>query len=168
MLSKPKITPDDFWQEFEEKTGEKVLARCLGKYLSGWEEFDLKGLSNLWGLIIATSGGFRFHHFPQQSWFDFLSRQGGAAPKEKTFFIPKEKIISSRQTRETRWWKKLLSSPPSHLFITYLDEEGNEKQLITEIDLIGNNNSAVEFSAYIDSAATAAPKSDACSTGAME
>ena len=130
--------PDDFWREFEEKTGEKVLARSLGQYISGWEEFDSRRWTALWGLIISTSGGFRFHHFPQQSWLETLSRNH-EAPKEKTIFIPQEKIISAQLLVESRWWKKIFSASPPQLLIRYRDETGGEKQLLLEADRIQGN-----------------------------
>jgi hypothetical protein len=57
--------------------------------VSGWAEFA----EPLWGLLIATSGGFRFHHFPHQSWLQTLS--GTAQPKEETLFIPRQAILGA-------------------------------------------------------------------------
>ena len=137
MSRKATKSPDDFWQEYEEKTGEKVLARSLGQYISGWEEFDDRGWGSIWGLIIATTGGFRFHHFPQQSWFEAISRATGAeGPKEKTLFLPKEKIISARLTEESKWWKKIFSSSFPKLIIHYRNEAGEEKQLLLEANQV--------------------------------
>ena len=143
MFGKKEKDPDNFWQEYEEKTGEKVLARSLGRYISGWEEFDAKRWNSIWGLIIATSGGFRFHHFPQQSWFVAITNLTGRdAPKEKTFFIRKDRIVSARLLRESRWWKNLLSPTAPHLIVKYRDGMENEQQLLMEIDYIGRNNNA--------------------------
>jgi len=135
ILRKTEKSADEFWREYEEKTGEKVLAHGLGRYVSGWEEFDSNRWTSLWGLVIATSGGFRFHHFPQRSWVDSLF--GGAGreePKEKTIFIPKEKIISSRLVVETKWWKKLFVSSPPQLFIDYHDGD-NTRRLLVEVEI---------------------------------
>jgi hypothetical protein len=137
---KNQKTPDDFWREYEEQTGEKVLARGLGRYISGWEEFDSKEWTSLWGLIIATSGGFRFHHFPQTSWLTSLSNLGNNdAPKEKTFFIPKEKIISTKLIEETTWWKKIFWPAPPQLLIDYRDGTENTKQLLLEVEFKHEN-----------------------------
>ena len=125
---------DDFWREYEETTGEKVLARTMGQYLSGWDEFDKTANSPLWGLAIVTSGGFRFHHFPQQNWLDAVFRSGAGTPKEKTLFIPKERIISAVLPKETKWWKKLLGPALSVLRIQYTDEDGHEKQLVIQTE----------------------------------
>ena len=122
--------PDDFWREYEEKTGEKIIARSLGQYVSGWDEFGDSGRNPLWGLIIATSGGFRFHHFAQANWLSALLGSGGEAQKEKTIFIPREKIINAKLIRETRWYMKLLSPGVPRLTIRYLDETGAEKELL--------------------------------------
>jgi len=132
---KTQKSPDDFWREYEEKTGENVLARGLGQYLSGWEEFDSHEWTAIWGLLIATSGGFRFHHFPQQNWLTVLAGFAGQeASKEKTIFIPKEKIVSTQLFRETSWWKKILKSALPQLIITYLDEGENKRRLLLEAD----------------------------------
>jgi len=143
MFRKTEKEPDNFWQEYEENTGEKVLARSLGKYMSGWEEFDSKGWNSIWGLIIATSGGFRFHHFPQQSWLtamvNFSSRE---APKEKTIFVQKERILSARIIKESKWWKKFFSPTPPHLIVNYRDGMENERQLLMEIDYLGAANNS--------------------------
>jgi hypothetical protein len=126
--------PDDFWREYEEKTGEKIIARGMGQYVSGWDEFSgIKGYS-LWGLIIATSGGFRFHHFPQANWMSALSGSGGEPPKEKTIFIPREKIISASLSKETKWYKKIFSYSPPRLLIRYIDSNGTEKNLLFYAD----------------------------------
>ena len=132
---KTEQSPDTFWQEFEEKTGEKVITRGFGKYISGWNEFDEKSWGGLWGLIITTSGGFRFHHFPQNTIFDSLTAFIKTEPvKEKTIFIPQEKIISSETAKEKKWWTKLFSSLPPRLIIYYEDDSGEEKKLIFETE----------------------------------
>ena len=136
MLSKKQEkSSDEFWREYEEKTGEKVLKRGMGKYMSGWDEFDQKKLAGLWGLIITTSGGFRFHHFPQNNWLYALATSSrNEMPKEKTIFIPQEKIVYLELVKETRWWKKLFSSASPQLVIGYADEEGNEKQVVFDVE----------------------------------
>ena len=131
LLKKPEKNPDTFWRNYEEETGEKVLARSLGQYVSGWEEFDSQGWKGIWGLIIASSGGFRFHHFPQAAWFEsFITFTGPKAPKEKKLFIPKEKIISAQLIEESKWWKKILKSSSPQLIIHYRETEENERQLL--------------------------------------
>jgi hypothetical protein len=138
FLKKQEKSSEDFWREYEEKTGEKVLSRGLGKYISGWEEFDKKKWNGIWGLLITTSGGFRFHHFPQNNWIDSIaSRFADSEVKEKTIFIPKEKITSTELIKETKWWKRLLSSSVPHFIIRYADNappetSGGEKRLLFE------------------------------------
>jgi hypothetical protein len=128
-------SPDDFWQEYEAKIGEKITARSLGHYLSGWQEFDGQGLANIWGLIISTPRGFRFHHFPQQSWIRSFGRNPEAI-KEKILFIPRERIISAQLIEENSWFKKLLKSSTPKLVVNYRDEADIERQLLLEADLI--------------------------------
>ena len=140
MFKKKENDPGSFWREYEQKTGETVLERSLGRYMSGWDEFDSQGWKNLWGLIIATSGGFRFHHFAQSSWITVLSQFSGAeGPKEKTFFIPKEKIRNVRHIEESKWWKKIFSPSPPQLILIYTDNTGNEGQLLLETDTHGES-----------------------------
>jgi len=142
FFKKDEISPETFWREYEEKTGEKVLARGLGKYVCGWEEFDEKQWNGLWGLIINTSGGFRFHHFPQNSIFDALTQFAAnmrEPPKEKTIFIPKEKIISQKIIKEEKWYKRLFSHSAPRLVIVYRDGSpdgsgGKDKKLIFEAE----------------------------------
>ena len=134
---KEEKSADTFWQEYEEKTGEKVLGRGLGKYVCGWQEFDDNKWGGIWGLIITTSGGFRFHHFPQNSWIDAFTTmftQGMEKPKEKKIFISNEKIISSEPAIEKKWWKKVFSPSPPHFIVYYLDEEGLERKLVFEAE----------------------------------
>jgi len=122
---------NEFWAEFEAETGETVLARSMGKYISGWDGYS----DPLWGLAVATSGGFRFHHFPKEATIFGIARipSGRKPPKEKKFFIPRETIISAELVREKRWWKKLLASPSPFLVIRFrLD--GVEKEVSIEID----------------------------------
>ena len=131
MAQKNK-NPDDFWLEYEQKTGEKVISRGLGQYVSGWKEFDGQPGNPMWGLLIATSGGFRFHHFPQINWLSALTRLGSAdePPKEKTIFIPRDRIVSAVLNRETKWFRKLFSPVTPRLVIRYLDETGTERELL--------------------------------------
>ena len=135
MLRKNEKEIDNFWQEYEEKTGEKVLKRGLGKYIKGWGEFDKNEHKGFWGLVITTSGGFRFHHFPQNSWIDMFTRFTSLKQaEEKTIFIPNEKIISNKSIKETKWWKRLLSTRQPQIVINYIDDKGAEKRLLFEAE----------------------------------
>jgi hypothetical protein len=131
-MAQKRNDPEKFWREYEEKTGEKVLARSLGQYVSGWDEFGDLSAGPLWGLIIATSGGFRFHHFPQVNWLTSIMRFGSndTNPTEKTVFIPREKIISAELQKETKWYKKIFSQDVPRLLIRYCNEAGTEKELV--------------------------------------
>jgi hypothetical protein len=117
MNKKTNQSQIEFWTEYEEQHGEKVLAHGLGKYLSGWPEHPYP----LWGLLIATNGGFRFHHFPHEGWLQTLSRMttGGKPPQERTIFIPRDRILSAELRVEKRWWRKLIAYQPPLLVIQY-------------------------------------------------
>ena len=124
---------ETFWREYEEETGEKVLKRGLGMYIGGWDEFDENRLKGIWGLVISTSGGFRFHHFPKNSWLENLTNfSGSKQPKERTIFIPQEKVISCEMKGETKWWKKIFGSSSPHLVVMYTDMGGMEKRMVFE------------------------------------
>jgi hypothetical protein len=109
-----------------------VLAFTLGRYISGWAQYNLP----LWGLLIATDGGFRFHHFPHEGWIEALSRMttGGEGPKEKTIFIPKDWFLSVELRMEKAWWKKIFVPSPPRLCIRYRDTEGLEDEFLAETD----------------------------------
>jgi hypothetical protein len=126
---KPEKSPEQFWDEYGARYGETVLSYGLGRYVSGWDEFS----EPLWGLLIATSGGFRFHHFPHQSWLQALVRPGSAdTPEEKTLFIPRQDIAGVELLREENWLKKLIFSRPPLLRIRYSGNPG--EPLVFETD----------------------------------
>ena len=136
---KEEINAEEFWREYAEKTGEEVTGHWLGQYFSGWDEF--KDIKSLWGLVIFTSGGFRFHHFPQHSWlFSIVSPSRTEKSREKTIFIPKERIKNMRILREESWWKRILNPLWPQLVISYTDENENEKQLFLEADFSHDKN----------------------------
>lgn len=128
---------DQFWREYEQKIGEKVVKFALGRYLSGWAEFD----GPLWGLAIVTEGGFRFHHFPHESWISALSRLGGggggAAPTEKTLFVPRARIKGYEMILEKSWIKRLLTPSSPTVKLVYEREAGPAAEpaiLFVELD----------------------------------
>jgi hypothetical protein len=135
FLRKEEKSSGDFWREYEEKTGEKLLDRGLGKYVLGWDEFDEKKWNGIWGLIFTTTGGFHFHHFPQNNWIDALTQFAEKEPpKEKLIFIPKEKVLSIEFIVEKIWWKKIFNPSPPHLVVMYTDDAGNKKKLLFEAE----------------------------------
>jgi len=131
LRKKDDFDVDKFWKDYETSIGEKVLAKSLGQYLSGWAEYA----QPMWGLAIATSGGFRFHHFPHEGWIMALSRisRGGEVPREKTFSIPRECINSAELVVEKHWLKKLFSSP-NPLLIIHCRINGVETDVMVETD----------------------------------
>ena len=133
MFSSKKDTVDvkKFWLDYEAAIGEKVLAKSLGRYISGCDEYA----QPLFGLAIATSGGFRFRNFQQEGWLKRLSKfsSGAQGPVEKTFFIPRETISSVELVQEKRWWKKFMASSFPVLVIRFR-LNGTEKEVSVEID----------------------------------
>ncbi|MFQ3547937.1 MAG: hypothetical protein SNJ56_06315 [Termitinemataceae bacterium] len=124
--------PARFWREYEQRYGERVLAHALGCYMNGWEEFS----GPLWGLLIATDGGFRFHHFPQEGWIQLMSRMsgGGAGPTEKTIYIPLSQIVTVQLYIEGSWLRKLFTAAPPRLVLQYLKSDGSCESLFAETD----------------------------------
>jgi hypothetical protein len=132
MAGKKNTDPADFWEKYEATLGEKVLSYALGQYLSGWAEYD----PPLWGLLIATDAGFRFHHFPHEGWIQVLSRvsTGGEAPTEKTIFIPRSRIIQAELRREKSLLKRIFFASQPRFSIRYRDNEGAEQEFVAEAD----------------------------------
>lgn len=125
--------PVRFWRDYETLHGEKVLAHALGCYMTGWQELQ----GPLWGLLIATDGGFRFHHFPHEGWIQLLSRMsggGGAPSTEKTIFIPRNRIVEVKLVLETSWLRKILSPSAPQLAIRFTNTDGTEGLLLAETD----------------------------------
>ncbi|MDR2870537.1 MAG: hypothetical protein LBV04_08810 [Deferribacteraceae bacterium] len=120
----------EFWQDYENTYGEKVLAFHLGSYLRGYATMP----TSMWGLLIATDAGFRFHHFAQESWLSVLSRTSSRkGAKEKTAFIPKEKIISVEYQAPKSLLKKILTASRPLFVLRYYDEE-KEYEFVAETD----------------------------------
>jgi hypothetical protein len=139
LLKKKEKQPNEFWVDYEKKTGEKVITRALGKYISGWDEFDKVKTDGMWGLIINTSGGFRFHHFPKHTWIDaFTLFAEAATKKEKTIFIPEDKILSREFIKEARWWVRIFVSSSPMYVIRYLEDDETEKKLLFEAEFVHN------------------------------
>jgi hypothetical protein len=132
MAGKKNIDPQQFWKDYEAALGEKVLSFSLGQYLSGWAEYD----PPLWGLLIATDRGFRFHHFPHEGWLQIFSRvsSGGEAPTEKTIFIPRERIIRAELRRESSLLKRILFASRPRFVVRYKDDGGAEEEFVAEAD----------------------------------
>ncbi|MDR2211856.1 MAG: hypothetical protein LBO65_10405 [Spirochaetaceae bacterium] len=131
LRKKEETDAASFWHDYEERIHEKVLARTLGRYLSGWAEYPYP----LWGLVMATTGGFRFHHFPHEGWIMALSRisTGGEPPREKTLFIPRESITGAKLSIENRWWKKIFT-PAVPVLTVHYSLGGTEGKLLIETD----------------------------------
>jgi hypothetical protein len=120
MTKKQEQYQTEFWADYEKRYGEKVFSHVLGKYLSGWPGYEYP----LWGLLIATGGGLRFHHFPHEGWLQAQIRasSGAESPREKTIFIPRERLLSVELRLEKNWWKKTFSYRPPVLAIQYRRE----------------------------------------------
>ena len=133
MARQKEQSPEEFWRDYETQIGEKVLARTFGRYLSGWDDFERSGEAPLWGLLILTDRGFRFHHFPQVSWLDaFVRFRSGGTAEEKTFFIPREWINSAELRLEKSRWRRLFAPRPPLLALRYRNGEGQERELLAE------------------------------------
>ncbi|MCX7655367.1 MAG: hypothetical protein N2Z76_02450 [Treponemataceae bacterium] len=133
---------DVFWQDYARSLGEPILAHTLCCYVKGWFENRIPLTGPLWGLLMVTKEKIHFHHFPQESWLDFLSRSSGAkgpSNQEIVFTLPRKDILSIHYYRPQSWWSRLFSSTPPYLRIVYEDREGNEQTLVIEIDRDGES-----------------------------
>ncbi len=137
-MIKPNLGVESFWKEYAEKHGETVFAHSLGRYIGGWADDPDTLRTPLWGLIIATSGGFRFHHFAQDSVVSTLWRLNGGrdSSKELEIYIPKLSIINIDFYKEGSAWRRLLFATPPQLTLNYRDE--NEAKRILRAD--GDHN----------------------------
>jgi hypothetical protein len=145
--------PAQFWRDYGARYGETVHAYGLGRYISGWNEFQ----EPLWGLSIATSGGFRFHHFPHEGWIQALSRIsfGGDTPKEKTLFIPHERILGVDLRIEKSWWKRLLNPSLPRVLIQYRPDDAAAEDGQGAILVIETDQNAAEIIRHLDKPAIA-------------
>ncbi len=129
-----KNDPAVFWREYEAKIGETILKYGLSRYVEGAEDQS----EPLWGLSIATSGGFRFHHFPHQNWLSSLFRASGAdgdGPVEKTFFIPKERLLGVEVMKEKSFIRKFFNGSQPRLILDYRRQDGTDGRVEVEIDM---------------------------------
>ncbi|HOM24558.1 hypothetical protein [Treponema sp. J25] len=128
---------DAFWQNYARSLGEPILAHSLGCYVQGWFEGQVPLRGPLWGLLMVTKGKLHFHHFPQESWLDFLNRASGTknpSSQEIVFTLERKNILSVEYYRPQSWWARLFSSAPPYLRIVYGDETGKEQTLVIEVD----------------------------------
>jgi hypothetical protein len=140
FVHKPAKSVERFWEDYTARYGEQILANGLGRYLGGWAEFgEASASAPLWGLIIATSGGFRFHHFPKNGWIQGLFRGGSGEDdeEEKTAFIPYDSIINVELLIEKSWWQRLFDATPPKLLIRYRSGDGSEARFLVETGIRG-------------------------------
>jgi len=122
--------PAVFWRDYEAKIGEKILRYDFGHYRSGWDEFT----SDLWGLVIISEGGFRFHHFPHESWFGSLTRGGGEVTQtEKTLHIPKSSFVSIELKQEKSLLRRIFTPIMPQMLLNYRKVDGTDGVLICEL-----------------------------------
>jgi hypothetical protein len=124
---------DDFWKDYEEKLGVKILAYSLAQYLGGHDEYP----HPMWGLVIVSENGFIFHHFPHEGWLQAITRvtTGGEGPKEKIIIIPKEKLKSARLDAPKGFFKRFFKYTPPRLYVEYETEGGETAMLAAETDI---------------------------------
>ena len=136
-----KKTRTEFWREYEKNIDEKIFAYSLGRYINGFEELK----TPLWGLLIVSESGFRFHYFPHETWLQAISRMsyGGEAQKEIVIIIPKEKILSSDLFIEKSFLKKLFLSCPPLFTIHYTNDSGVE--YVVNIETVKDSIVLVEY-----------------------
>ena len=131
-MKRKTVDPKVFWKEYEEECGEKVLANCLGQYLSGWDDFQ----APLWGLVIAAENSLRFHHFAEEGWFTSMIRTATRSDpdEEKTLEIRKENLLSVEYLTEKSLIKKILFPSHPHLVIRYTKPDGSTGEVKIEVD----------------------------------
>ncbi|MCE5256258.1 MAG: hypothetical protein LLF89_05345 [Spirochaetaceae bacterium] len=82
---------EEFWEEFEKETGEKVLAKTMG------QSFSSSNDRGDWGLLVVTPTCIRFRKTPGENWFATLfktSRPKVPVKSEEDLVIPFSSIVS--------------------------------------------------------------------------
>jgi hypothetical protein len=129
-MARKTIDPEEFWQDYEQRLGEKVLGYCLGHYIRGWDDYP----DPLWGLSIVSSSAYRFHHFPHENWLAAMTRAttGDKAPEEKIVVIPRKNILGADFMKEPKLLKRIFFSLQPWLSVRYRKDDGTEAELIVE------------------------------------
>jgi hypothetical protein len=117
----------EFWNAFENETGEKVEARSIGEWLQD------KGPS-LWGLVILTDKSFRFKHLPSENWLMGLFKKSSIskapADEEVDIVIPRGELEG--ELPERRGFFSRLTGPAFPRFT--VKRAGGEKEYIFSVD----------------------------------
>lgn len=68
LRRKKTVSNEEFWNRLEQDLGRPILAKALGRYISGRGE-----PGPLWGLLYLTDTTLYFRHFAQTNWFTALT-----------------------------------------------------------------------------------------------
>ncbi|MEI6385700.1 MAG: hypothetical protein WCQ50_03630 [Spirochaetota bacterium] len=98
----------EFWEAFENETGEKVESRGMGSLREGNE-----GRANeRWGLLIMTDKAFHFRSVPSANWLSGLLSRGASSKPQKAveIRIAREDILEVTLPPRN-FWERILAPP---------------------------------------------------------
>lgn len=114
-----------FWDAFEKDTGEKVIARTMGQYLS-----SEPGTKPLWGLLVLTDSSLRFRPTPGENWFAGMFKNTPSSVsnrQEDDIRVPLEAILDVSSPRKSLADRIFGTSMDS--FELRIDRAGREERL---------------------------------------
>ena len=118
-----------FWKEFEESTGERVEARCMGQWLG--PDAPPEGV---WGLLVLTDRSFHFQGQKSANWltnlFGARSRSEG---KPVTMVVPRESLEALKE-RPKGFMTRLLGPAFPRFSISWSLPDGGQGTASFEID----------------------------------
>ena len=108
-----------FWSDLEDELGERIIARSIGEYFSGFE--GIKG--PLWGLFFITESSFYFRHFNQPNWFSAVIQASGSSVGNGELFIsiPRKDILEAGTVKSASFLSRLIAPPQPVLVLEYKD-----------------------------------------------
>jgi len=111
-----------FWENFEQETGEKVLAKTMSqRFASPKDRGD-------WGLLVLSPSGLRFRKTPGENWFASLFRASSPSvpgKSEQDLVIPFSSIVSI-STPPKKFLDFLFGSPFQTFRVEFTKKDARE------------------------------------------
>ncbi|MDP2790790.1 MAG: hypothetical protein Q8O15_03425 [Rectinemataceae bacterium] len=123
-------TAEQFWKDFEIKTGEKLVVASMGQFFEPGEKVGK------WGLVFLTDVALHYKHMPSNnSFLSLFSMNKSPEPtgKEIELVYPLESILSADTPKRT-WKDRLFGTPFQGFSITVADLGGGQKKVSFSTD----------------------------------
>ena len=114
-----------YWKKFEEETGEKPGARCVGQWLGGGSR------EGLWGILVITDRSLRFRHLPSENWLARLFRPRDAedaASEPMEIIVPLSSVTNVR-TPDKGWWGRIFGTQQLQFEVNWTAIEGSRTEV---------------------------------------